>query len=390
VDALPAAMAEVVRQLASRSADLPTNGANPKMPSNADSVCRRFDSSRRRKLLTFDHHSEVAWIESNEEQDYWLDAAEVEGWSLHELRQQMRSFYTAAERPAAPASTYRSRPTKSRRRTKADMGTIRDAIHRVLAEDRPMTVRQVFYRLVAVGAVEKTESEYKGTVVRLLTDMRRSGEVPFGWIADNTRWMRKPRTYSGLEQALQRWAQNYRRAVWDNQDDYVEIWLEKDALAGVVYEVTAEWDVPLMVTRGYPSLTFLNGAGEAIEDYDKPAYLYYFGDYDPSGVDISRVVEQGIREFAPHADVHFERVAVTPDQIAAWKLPTRPTKKADTRSRNFRGESVEIDAIPPDRLRQLVEQRIVDHVDFRALEVLRTAEQSERQILKFRASEVVP
>lgn len=288
---------------------------------------------------------------------------------------------------SAEAPTNWSRPTKGRRRTKADMDTIRGAIRRVLAEDRPMTVRQVFYRLVAAGAVGKTESEYKGTIVRLLTDMRRSGEIPFGWIADNTRWMRKPLTYSGLEQAQQRWAQSYRRAVWDNQEDYVEIWLEKDALAGVVYEVTSEWDVPLMVTRGYPSLTFLNGAGEAIESYDKPACLYYFGDYDPSGVDISRVVEQGIREFAPHADVRFERVAVTPNQIAAWKLPTRPTKMTDTRSRNFLGESVEIDAIPPDRLRELVKRCIIEHVDLRALEVLKTAEESERQILKVRASE---
>jgi len=266
------------------------------------------------------------------------------------------------------------------------VSAIRGAIRRVLAEDGPMTVRQVFYRLVGVGAIGKTEHEYRNTVIRLLTEMRRSGEIPFECLTSGARWMRKPQTYSSLPQALRGWVKGYRRAVWDNQDGYVEIWLEKDALAGVVYEVTSKWDVPLMVTQGYPSLTFLHGAGQALEGYNKPAHVYYFSDYDPSGVDISRVVEQGIREFAPSAEIHFERVAVTPIQIAEWNLPTRPTKKADTRSAGFRGESVEIDALPPDRLRELVEQCITDRIDSYALEALRLAETSEREILKIMPS----
>ena len=112
-----------------------------------------------------------------------------------------------------------------------------------------MTVRQVFYRLVSSGVIPKTEASYKNIVVRLLGIMRREGDLPFRWIADNTRWMRKPSTYSSLEHALDNTIATYRRALWDQQDSYVEIWLEKDALAGVLYDVTAEWDVPLMVTR---------------------------------------------------------------------------------------------------------------------------------------------
>src|SRR4051794_11140298 len=101
---------------------------------------------------------------------------------------------------------YRSSPA-SGRRTKAQMRGIREVIYRVLTADHPMTVRQVFYRLVGEGVIDKTEGEYKSTVVRLLTDMRRAGDIPFGWIADNTRWMRKPRTYSSLTDALQRTAE---------------------------------------------------------------------------------------------------------------------------------------------------------------------------------------
>ncbi|MEK6328669.1 MAG: hypothetical protein AABM66_14265 [Actinomycetota bacterium] len=82
------------------------------------------------------------------------------------------------------------------------MQTIREAIVAVLAQDHPMTVRQVFYQLTAGGVIAKTEAEYNGTVCRLLGEMRRSGEIPYEWLADATRWMRKPTTYSSIESAL--------------------------------------------------------------------------------------------------------------------------------------------------------------------------------------------
>lgn len=240
-----------------------------------------------------------------------------------------------------------------------------------------MTVRQVFYQLVSRGVIAKTESEYKQTVVRLLTEMRRADEIPFGWIADNTRWMRKPRTYSSLASMLQQSTRLYRRALWDDQDVYVEVWLEKDALAGMLYEETEPWDVPLIVTRGYASVSYLYEAAAAIAAEDKPAYLYYFGDFDPSGCDITRAVERGLREFAPEAEIHFQRVAVTREQIAQWELPTRPTKQTDSRSKNFEGESVEVDAIPPAQLRSLVRGCIERHIDRDALR--RTKQIEERR-----------
>jgi hypothetical protein len=251
-----------------------------------------------------------------------------------------------------------------------------------------MTVRQVFYRLVSQGVINKTEGEYKSTVVRLLAAMRRAGELPFQWIADNTRWMRKPTSYSSLVQALERTAQLYRRSVWDQSPVYVEIWCEKDALAGVLYEETEVWDVPLMVTRGFSSLTYLYGAAEVVNAIGKPAYLYFFGDYDPSGLDITRSVEAGLREFAGGAEIYFERVALTPEQIAAWNLPTRPTKATDSRSRNFQGESVELDAIPPNLLRSLVRQHINLHVDEGVLEDLEFVEAEERRVLEYLAREL--
>ncbi len=282
------------------------------------------------------------------------------------------------------AASYEASPiSRKGRRSKVEIEFIKTAIKRVLATDEtPMTVRQVFYRLVSLGVIDKTENEYKSTVCRLLADMRRDGDIPYSWIADNTRWMRKPATYSNLEQAVQETAQFYRRRLWDDQEVYVEVWLEKDALSGVLYPITSQYDVPLMVTRGYPSLSFLHSAAEGILYEDKPTFLYYVGDHDPSGVHIPQKVEADLREMAAGAEIHFERIAVNVDQIEALNLPTRPTKKTDTRSKTFKGASVEADAIPPADLRSLVETAITQHINERVFVHTKVAERSERELLK--------
>jgi hypothetical protein len=255
---------------------------------------------------------------------------------------------------------------------------IKEAIYNTARDNRPATVRQIFYQLVGLGVIDKTEKEYKGTVVRLLTAMRKSKELPFRWIADNSRWMRKPDSHDDLRAALENSIEFYRRNLWRDSDDYVEIWLEKEALSGVLYEVTASWDVPLMVTRGYPSLSFLHEAAETIDEIGKPAYLYYFGDWDPSGVDIPRYIEASIEQLAPDVNMTFECVAVNPFQIEQWNLPTRPTKKTDSRAKSFQGDSVEVDAIEPSQLRQIVENCITDHIDSDVLERNRITEEAER------------
>lgn len=271
--------------------------------------------------------------------------------------------------------------TRRVRRTKADIDAVEVAIYATLEADHPQTVRGLFYQLVSQGVVPKTEAAYKGLVGRLAVRMRRAGVLPYAWLADNTRWMRKPRTYGSLEACLERTAATYRRAVWDDMPGYVEVWLEKDALAGVLYAVTEPWDVPLMVTRGYPSLSFLFEAAETLKEERKPAYLYYFGDFDPSGMDIPRTVEAELRRMAPEAEIYFERVAVTEAQIRELHLPTRPTKKTDSRARSFGQQSVEVDAIRARRLRSMVDECIQRHIDQHQFAVLQMAEASERSIL---------
>ena len=290
-------------------------------------------------------------------------------------------------------TVYRPGPTKPLRRTKAEISALSDAMITLLADDHPMTVRQLYYRMVSIGAIAKTETEYKATVGRLLLRLRREGAIPYIWIADNTRWVRRPRTHRGLAAALRDTAETYRRPVWDTQAVYVEIWVEKDALAGVLYEETAPWAVPLMVCKGFASESYVYSAAEAIREQGKPAHLYLLTDHDPSGVAIARDVERRIRGFLPATELHVERVAVTEDQIERWNLPTRPTKRGDSRSKGFQGESVDVDAIPSAQLRAIVRMCIKRHIDWGELKWLTAIEEIERGILadlEYRVPTVAP
>jgi hypothetical protein len=152
-------------------------------------------------------------------------------------------------------------------------------------------------------------------------------------------------------------------------------------LTGVIYPITSMYDVPLMVARGYASLSFLHNAAEYIDNLDVPAFIYHLGDFDPSGVNAGEKIEQTLRELAPSAEIQFQRIAVTPEQITAWDLPTRPTKATDTRAKNFGEISVELDAIEPNRLRHLVQEALEQHLPAVQFEVLKAAEESEREII---------
>ncbi len=142
-----------------------------------------------------------------------------------------------------------------------------------------------------------------------------------------------------------------------------------------------------MSARGYASLSFLHSAVEEIVEVDWPAFIYQLGDFDPSGQDAARNIEQRLREFAPDAEIHFERLAVTPAQIAEWDLPTRSTKKTDSRAKKFGPVSVELDSIPPEMLRALVEEAIARRLPQDQLRVLQAAEDSERAWLTVLARE---
>lgn len=210
------------------------------------------------------------------------------------------------------------------RATRDEVRARREQLLSIIALMQPMTVRQVFYQASVHGIVDKSEAGY-AKVQTDLVHMRRSGMLRYDWLADNTRWQRKPLTFGSPEQALLQTAAFYRKALWDDADCYVEVWLEKDALAGVVMPVTEAYDVPLMVARGYASLSFLHSAAEFIDSQDVPVFIYHLGDFDPSGVNAGEKIEQTLKELAPSADIHFERIVSLPSRSSAGHCrPGRP------------------------------------------------------------------
>jgi hypothetical protein len=276
---------------------------------------------------------------------------------------------------------YQASHTKRHRASKAEVERRRNSLFEIISVMRPMTVRQVFYQATVRDIVEKSEAGYNKVQTDLVL-MRKAGELPYNWLADNTRWQRKPNTFDSVEDALNETARLYRKALWADSEAYVEVWLEKDALAGVVMPITALYDVPLMVARGYASLSFLNSAAEYIADLGIPTFIYHLGDFDPSGVNAGEKIEQTLREMAPRADITFERIAVSSAQIVEWGLPTRPTKPTDTRAKGFGEISVELDAIQPNQLRELVRLVIERHLPPDKFKILKIAEDSERSLIR--------
>jgi hypothetical protein len=272
------------------------------------------------------------------------------------------------------------------------MSTRRRRIKEIVELDQPMTVRQVFYQAVVGGIVGKAETDYD-KIQALLTDLRRSSEIPYEWIIDEGRYARQPYTVEGVPQALNDARRGYRKDPWQETFEYVQIWVEKNALVGVIEPVTREYDVPLMAAVGYSSISFLHEAAVDLTRLSCPIYIYQLGDLDPSGTQAAEAIEKDLRGFAPEADIHFERIAITPEHITKFGLHAalRPTKQTDPRYRWFierysnadvlRGGhlSCELDALRPTDLRNLVRNTIERHLARKQLDMMNARGEQEKQ-----------
>jgi hypothetical protein len=284
-----------------------------------------------------------------------------------------------ARNMSSATSLYQASQINRRQRSTRDEDERRrEALSEIARDMRPMTVRQAFHQASVRGLVDKTESRHDKVQTDLVI-MRRTGQLPYSWLTDNTRWQRKPVTYDGIEEAPRDTARLYRKSLWSDADCYVEVWLEKDALARLVFPITDEYDLSLMVSRGYASLSFLHSAAEYIAALDVP--ICHLGDYDPSGVDAAKKKEKTLQELAPEADIRFDRRAVERWQISQWELPKRPTRRSDSQTKSFDEISLELDAIAPDRVRHIMRQAIEQLLPAIQFTVLREAEASEQAIL---------
>jgi hypothetical protein len=240
----------------------------------------------------------------------------------------------------------------------------------------PVTVRQLYYRLVAGGVIPNTVRSYKNLVAALST-WRREKRIPFrafedrtrgldrkdvGWRADDpVEWLR-----ASLKEALET-AAGYHVARWYGQKKRVLVAVEKQALEGTFAEVCTELQVDLAVCRGYPSLSFLKEIADALSPRDPEAdgrqnVVLYFGDLDPSGVNIPETIERDLGPELFDRDFELERVALTREQVEDLGLIPAPVKITDSRAGRFvheNGENVyELDAIEPGQLQQLIRDSV--------------------------------
>jgi hypothetical protein len=276
-----------------------------------------------------------------------------------------------------------SSPIKRARRTAAEMDDVREALVTVAGAGNGMTIRHLFYKLVAAGVIEKTEQEYSNVVIRLGLEMRRNGCIPYGKIIDGSRLYSVPETFGSVRQAIAATARLYRRNYWLTADRTLEVWCEKDAIRALVQPVTSAYAVPLMVTRGFASESVVHSLAVETERTGKPKIILSLSDYDPSGSIMLRDIIDRAKHYAPRSTFLPEQVALTREQIDTYSLPTRPTKNEGNRhAAGFKDDrSVELDAMEPDNLRDLLNYAIAAHVDFDTLKFLRVAEESEKNTL---------
>ncbi len=255
-----------------------------------------------------------------------------------------------------------------------------ECINEILAEyEMPLTIRQIYYQLASRQVIENSVNSYKN-FDRIAVEGRRKELIDARRIIDRSKPLIKEPSWNGINSFLYTVRRSYKKSVWDSQPEYVEVWIEKDALSGVFEPTTNAYDCYLAVGRGYQSYSNKMEAIQRFEDAGikgKNPVVLYFGDFDPTGLDISR----DLREEFAEANVAIERIALNRNQIIKYNLPSIPTKKTDSRTAKHIAKygdiAVELDALPPDVLAKLCKDAIMNHFDSNAFRKVREEEKED-------------
>lgn len=231
-----------------------------------------------------------------------------------------------------------------------------------------LTIRQLYYQLVARGHIENTVRSYNN-VVGMMTKARLAGLIDWDAIEDRTRDVIQRSHWPSGGALLQACAKQYFEDMWEDQDYRVFVMVEKEALAGVLEPICNEWDCPLLPARGYPSATTLREfAKQRILNSQQQIVVLHLGDHDPSGMDMSRDLAERLSLFSrERVHIDFRRIALNMDQVEEQSPPPNPAKVTDTRfdkyQEQYGDESWELDALSPTYLHELVSTEVAGLVD---------------------------
>lgn len=246
-----------------------------------------------------------------------------------------------------------------------------------LKDYKPLTLRQVYYQLVSKGFIENKKSEY-GMLSNLLKWARIDDYISWDDIEDRIRVFHTLKMWDDkrffITEELNNFLKGYNRNILQSQRKYIETWIEKDALSSVFNRVCLPYGVPVVVCRGFSSVSFLNEFRERLWNHsNKEWIMLYFGDFDPSGVEMLNAMKETLEGELDMPGITFKRIALTKNDIFNYHLPHNPDalKKSDTRAKkhleNYGELAVELDALRPDILTEKIEMAIQNELDITAL-----------------------
>lgn len=260
--------------------------------------------------------------------------------------------------------------------------SIIDILEDMKAQGYVLTLRQLYYQLVAKTIIPNTVREYHN-LGRVVSKGRLAGLIDWRMIEDRVRIPTSNSHWIDGAQILRSAASGFYMDRWEDQEMHVEVWCEKDAVSNIIIPICRKWDVLFMANRGYSSQSAMYDAYNRYyeaEDSGKLGVLIYLGDHDPSGMDMARDIEDRLHTFGLQNTVVY-RIALNMSQIQQYQPPKNPAKLTDSRSANYimqyGNSSWELDALAPSVLSQIVEDAVVAQVDKKAFE---DVEEEEEQV----------
>lgn len=274
--------------------------------------------------------------------------------------------------------------------TLARIAQSNEIIDEYAAQGFILTLRQLYYQFVARDLIPNTERSYKN-LGTLVSNGRMAGLIDWGAIEDRTRNLTTRAHWDSPGEIVEACAGQYRVDLWEGQERRPEVWIEKEALAGVIAGVCEELDVPYFACRGYVSQSEQWKAGRRArarwKNDGQEIVILHLGDHDPSGIDMTRDNRDRLEIFANvGAGIPVHRLALNMDQIEEHEPPPNPTKLTDSRARGYLetfGESSwELDALEPRMIERLIRDAVEEMIDEEIMGERRDLQENGREALQ--------
>lgn len=285
----------------------------------------------------------------------------------------------------------------SEKRMGSDSLDIVASVNAIVSEYRTqglvLTLRQVYYQFVSRGLLANSDKNYK-RLGDIVSDGRMTGRIDWNAIEDRTRYLRQQPHWSSPGEIVSACAKQFRVNMWDTQPYYVEAWVEKDALVGVVESACDPLDVPHFSCRGYTSQTAMLEAAQRLRDkvrQGRRVVIMHLGDHDPSGVDMTRDIAERLSVFSG-GYVDVKRLALNMEQVEEFNPPPNPAKLTDSRCtsyiQKYGDESWELDALEPKEIIRLIRDNVKPLIDTELWEQSERVQEMGRQELERVAEEM--